>query len=142
MAINIPEKIVEKLKDNLIKVDRNESCDLLYIERAIKICSSAILELREFINQYYFNEKEEEIYFFKATKPFLLSEHLYYSKLFEIESKQPVTLIKAKEIFKKDDFRSSFFFESTLEFYHYCRSGSEHLDDKYFVRTNKVKFLN
>ena len=143
MAKSTPEKIVEKLKDNLQKVDRNESCDLLYIERAIGICSSALLELREFVNQYTFKDKEEEIHFFKSTKPYVLSEYLFYSKLFEIEAKRPLTSIKArKKYLKRMIDEAQFFFDDNPEFYHYYRSGSEHLDDKYFARTNISCYFN
>lgn len=47
MAKSTPEKIVEKLIDNFLKVDKNVSRDLLYIERVIGICSTALFELRE-----------------------------------------------------------------------------------------------
>jgi len=143
MAKNTPEKIVEKLKDNLQKVDRNESLDLLFIERAIGICSSALLELREFVNQYNFKDKEEEIHFFKVTKPYVLGEYLFHSKLFEIEAKQPVTSIKArKKYLKRMISEAQYFFDENPEFYHYYRSGSEHLDDKYFARTNISCYFN
>ena len=39
-------------------------------------------------------------------------------------------------------FEAQFFFDETPEFYHYCKSRSKHLDDKYFARTNKMKLLN
>lgn len=143
MAKNTPESIVEKLKDNLQKIDRNESRDLLYIERAIGICSSALLELREFVNQYNFKDKEEEIHFFKVTKPSVLSEYLFHSKLFDIEAKQPVTSIKArKKYLKRIISEAQSFFDENPEFYHYYRSGSEHLDDKYFARTNISCYFN
>ena len=101
MSISTPEKIVEKLKDNLINVDANEYHDLLFIERAIGICSSALLELREFVNQSSFKDKEEGIDFFKVIKPNVLSEYLFHSKLFDIESKQPVTSLKARKKYLK-----------------------------------------
>jgi hypothetical protein len=88
MAKSTPEKIVKKLRDNLLKVDRNESHDLLYIERAIGICSSALLEQREWVNQFSFTGKNHEIHFLKVTRPYVLSEYLFYSKLFEIEVTQ------------------------------------------------------
>jgi hypothetical protein len=131
------------LRDSLLKVDRNESLDLLFIERAIGICSSALLELREFVNQFNFIDKEEEIYFFKVTKPYVLSEYLFYSKLFEIEAKQSVTSIKArKKYLKRMISEAQFFFDENPEFFHYYRIGSDHLDDKYFVRTNISCYFN
>jgi len=85
MAKSTQDKIVEKLRDNFLGDDKNESYDLLYIERAIGICYSALLELCEFINQYYFKEKEEKIHFIKVNMPYVLSEYIFYSKLFEID---------------------------------------------------------
>jgi len=143
MSKSTPEKIVEKLKDNLINVDAIEYHDLLYIERAIGICSSALLELREFVNQSSFKDKEEEIYFFKVIKPYVLSEYLFHSKLFDIEAKQPVTSLKArKRYLKRMISEAQLFFDENPEFYHYYRIGSAHLDDKYFVRTNISCYFN
>ena len=143
MEKTTPKKIVEKLKDNLLKVDKNESRDLLYIERAIGICSSALLELREWVNQFNFTDKNDEIHFFKITKPYVLSEYLFHSKLFEIEAKQPITSIKArKKYLKRMISEAQLFFDENPEFYRYYRSGSEHLDDKYFVRAKISCYFN
>jgi hypothetical protein len=126
MAKSTPEKTVEKLRDNLLKVDKNESHDLLYIERAIGICSSALLELRQWIIQFNFTVKNNEIHFFKVTTPSVLSEYHIYSKLTEIEAQKPVTSIKtSKKCLKRIISNVQFFFDENSEFYHYYRIGSE-----------------
>lgn len=143
MAKNTPEKIVEDMKDNLLKADSSESRELMSIERAIGICSSALLELREWVNQYNFKDKYEEINFFKVIKPYVLGEYLFYSKLFEIEAKQPVTSIKArKRYLKRVISEAQLFFDENMEFYRYYRSRAENLDDKYFIRTKISCYFN
>lgn len=98
MAKITPDKIVEQLNDN------DESLDLLLIERSIGICSSVLMDLREFVNQYNFKDEDEEIIFFKVIKPYELREYLFHSKLFEIEAKQPVISKMARKNIKENDF--------------------------------------
>jgi hypothetical protein len=143
MATDTPEHIVDVLKDNLQTLGCEGTNDLLVIEKAIGVCSCALMELRECVNQQDFKTQEEEIYFFKVTKPYVLEEYLYYSKLFEIETRRPVTTTRAQKRFlKKMISQAQQFFNENPEFYQYYRGGSEHLDDRYFVRTEISCFLN
>lgn len=138
-----PEEIVAKFKDNLLKIDGTISHYLFYIERAIEICSSALSGLREFVNHYHFKNREEEVHFFEVIKHYGLSEYLFHSKLVEIDGKQPVISIRTRKTHLKRTISiSQFFFNETSKFYHYRRIRLKHLDDKYFVRTNKMKLLN
>ncbi|WP_158869199.1 RteC domain-containing protein [Maribellus comscasis] len=129
------EHIVEQLKNNLQKTDGEQDDEILKTERAVGICSAALLELREYVNHSNFKNKGEEIHFFKVTKPFVLGEYLYYSKLWEILIRQPVTSVKRRKKYLKQMIsRVQDFFNDNPEFYLYYRSGSTHMDDKYFVR--------
>jgi len=142
MSKSTPDKIVEKLKDNLATAENNESRGLLLIEQSIGICSSSLMELREWVNQNNFKDKEEEIHFFKVTKPYMLVEYLYFSKLFEIEIRRPVTTVRVqKRYLKKIISKAQCFFNENLEFYQYYRDKSTHLDDKYFVRHRTINCL-
>lgn len=106
---------------------------------AINLYANAYNELREAVLKFGLNSTEEEIHFFKITKSYVLGEYLYHSKLFEIATKRPVTSIKdQKKFLKRMIFQAQQFFNENHEFYHYYRSGSEHLDDKYFVRTKTI----
>ena len=143
MSKSTPDKIIEELNGNLATAYNNEARDLLLIEQSIGICSSALMELREWINQYNFKDKEEEIHFFKVTKPYVLEEYLYFSKLFEIEIRRPVTTIRVqKRYLKKIISKAQRFFNENLEFYQYYRDRSTHLDDKYFARHRTINCLN
>lgn len=120
-----PEQIIEVLKNNLQELGCDDTSDLLVIEKAIGLCSSALLELREYINSRDFKSKEDEINFFKVTKPYVLGEYLYFSKLFEIETRRPVTTTRAqKKYLKKIISQAQQFFNENPESYQYYRSGS------------------
>lgn len=115
--MNIPEKIIERLEDNLIEVDWNECRVLHYIKTAIGICSSALLELRQWINQFNFAFKSEKINFLKVAKPYVLSNCLFHQKLFELEAMLPVITKMAKEKhLRMMIFDSLFFFDRPPEF--------------------------
>lgn len=138
-----PEQTVEVLKNNLQELGCDDTSDLLVIEKAIGSCSSALLELREYINSHDFKSKEEEINFFKVTKPYVLGEYLYFSKLFEIETRRPVTTVRAqKKYLKKMISQAQRFFNENPESYQYYRSGSTHFDEKCFVRAKTINCLN
>jgi hypothetical protein len=129
------EDIIEHLKSNLQKTASDQDNEILKTEKAVGICSAALLELREYVNRSNFKNRKEEIHFFKVIKPFVLGEYLYYSKLWEVLTRQPVTSVKRrKKYLKKMISGVQHFFNDNPEFYLYYRSGSTHLDDKYFVR--------
>lgn len=143
MATDTPEHIVDVLKDNLQTLGCDGSNDLLVIEKAIGVCSCALMELRECVNRQDFKTQEEEIYFFKVTKPYVLGEYLYYSKLFEIESRRPVTTAREqKKYLKKMISQAQQFFIENPETYQYYRNGSTNFDEKCFVRAKTINCIN
>jgi hypothetical protein len=73
MAMNTPGKIIERLNDNFIEVDWNESLFLRYIKTAIGIYFSTPLELREWINRFNFSVKNDEVHFLKGIKLYVLA---------------------------------------------------------------------
>lgn len=136
-----PEHITEKLRINLQQFESNENRNLIELEKAVGLCSSALLELRGYVDGHDFKTREEEIHFFKVTKPYVLGEYLYYSKILQLESKSP-DLADRKRHLKKMIAEARQYYRDFPEFYQYYRSGSDHLDDKYFVRAQISCFLN
>jgi hypothetical protein len=137
------ENIIKQLKNNLQEIDSDGNDEILKAERAVGICSATLLELREYVNHSDFKNEEEEIRFFKVIKPFVLGEYLYYSKLWEIIVRQPVTSMKRRRRYLERMIADiQHFFNENPEFYLYYRSDSTHLDDKYFVRSEISYPLN
>jgi hypothetical protein len=58
-----PEHIIEHLISSLQKIESEENDEISIAEKSIGICSTALLELREYANHSYFKSKEEEIHF-------------------------------------------------------------------------------
>ncbi len=135
--------IIEQVKNNLQKLQSDGDDEILKAEKAIGICSVALLELREYVYHSDFKNQEEEIRFFKEIKPYVLSEYLYYSKLWEILTRQPVASIRRRKKYLRQMIAEiQNFFNENTEFYLYYRSGATHLDEKYFVRTEISCTLN
>ena len=137
------EHIIEQLKSYLKEISSDEHDEISEAEQSVGVCSSALLELRDYVNRSDFKNKEEEIRFFKEVKPYVLSEYLYYSKLWEILIRQPVTSIRRRKKYLRQMIaETQNFFNENTEFYLYYRSGATHLDEKYFVRTEISCTLN
>ena len=142
MKTNQFNEIADRLKEKIHQPDSNENNFQNKILMNLDYCVSAYNSLRDFVLNSTLNQ-EEEIYLFKVIKPYVLGEYLYHSKLFEIQTQKPVVSIKKqKKFFREIILKAQQFFMENREFYHYCLSGSKHFDDKYFVRTKTICWLN
>ena len=114
-------------------IDNNHSSDkVLYMINFIK---PLFEELREFIHQYTFQDTDEEIEFFKITKPFILSKLIYFNDVYLLEIRKPNGSKEVlKEYYKKKQIAITEFCNANLDFYQYYRSKATHLDKYYFLR--------
>ena len=120
------------------KLEALETCtdDILYrAETGIDYTERWIKTLREEVVRHGFGSIQEEIFFFKHIKPQIFSKLIYYSKLFNIESKRPRSSSKFQIKYLNNQIdKLQVFFNDNLEFYHYYRRGATSLDEQYFVR--------
>ena len=87
--IQIANDIISKIniEIEMFCIDNNHSSDkVLYMINFIK---PLFEELREFIHQYTFQDTDEEIEFFKNTKPFILSKLIYFNDVYLLEIRKP-----------------------------------------------------
>lgn len=92
-------------------------------------------ELREYIHKYNFRDNEEEIDFFKNSKPLILSKLIYYNDIYTLELRKPNGSKEVlKEHYKKKQTAITDFCNANLDFYQYYRSKATHLDRYYFLR--------
>ena len=79
---------IKTFSDDLFKrmkdIATDGSDDLVTMGRALSMMRELLSELRQFTAQYKFVSAQEEIAFFKETKPMLLSHYFYYKKKFKI----------------------------------------------------------
>ena len=131
----LSEKIISKINAEIETscIDNDLSIDkALYM---INLIRPLFEELREFIHQYDFQDTNEEILFFKNTKPFILSKLIYFNDIYLLELRKPNGSKEVlKEYYKKKQTAITEFCNANLDFYQYYRSKATHLDKYYFLR--------
>lgn len=87
------EIFIRDIKENINKkIQFIESEENNIFQKSISIISlleSAFDELKEFVSNYTFQSKFEEITFFKETKPQLFSILIYHRKVYNLEMRMP-----------------------------------------------------
>ncbi len=102
---------------------------------SIKLLSSTIEELKAFIATYSFQDKDEEINYFRNVAPVFYSKDFYFIKVYEIEilkrttSRENLRLIYDQELKEIDHF-----FARNNEFCRYYYTAAAFLDDRIFSR--------
>jgi len=108
---------------------------LLRAKMSIQATGLFLQRLKEFIIDYSFKDITAEILFFKTTKPKFLKEHIYYTRVYQIETERPVG---SKEVIKnyyhKQLDNISAFFEHNKFLYQYYRTDRTDHDHRLFIR--------
>jgi hypothetical protein len=104
-------------------------------ELAIEAIQKSLSRLKELVYSHTFSDQEEEIYFFKNTKPNFFSKLIYNVKVYNIEMHKPNGSDKAKRKYLLNELHNiESFFSRNLDFIKYYRTQKTYLDHKYFVR--------
>jgi hypothetical protein len=119
-----------------LKHIHSESIDpIWYSQQAIKMLIPALEKLKTFFIKYHFENKAEEIMFFRDIKPRLASKLIYYNEVFNIATNKPFTTKKSiRKYYTSELKKIQAYFDENLDFYKYYRTGNRLLDNKYFVR--------
>lgn len=121
-----------------ISADREES--LVRNAAIIGCVEKYVTELKQFVLKYKFRSIKEEIDFFKAVKPWFISELMFYQRLFKINLFEGYNTQDVKlKYFKKQLVKLEAFMTRHQEFYHYILSNSDHMDEIYFSRPKNGK---
>jgi len=133
------EKYVSTLRNRIIQdiqnIEKMEYNTLQESGLIIPLLEKAFEKLKSFISTYSFKDDDEEIHFFKETKPQLFSQLVYHNKIYNIEMRMPTGSINDRKMYlERIQNRIKYFFDINLDFYQYYRSGSTHLDRIYFLR--------
>jgi hypothetical protein len=115
------KKVSEKLPDQM--------------EYAIGHCKIALDRMRELVIKQGFPDHELEINFFKKIKPAVYSRLLYFSAVFDLESKcQKADSSVVRRYLLKRLNKINEYMEDRQVKVQYYKCGFKHLDEKYFVR--------
>lgn len=129
------ESLILELDSNLESIHSENSNPLIYSEQAIKVLIAKLETLKSFFLQYEFENKIEEIAFFREIKPRVASRLIYYNEVYNIETNKPFGARKMlRKYFSAELKKLKLYFDDNIEFYRYYRTGNRCLDKKYFLR--------
>ncbi|WP_192501965.1 RteC domain-containing protein [Flavobacterium sp. PL002] len=104
-------------------------------EQAIKVLITALEKLKAFSINYKFEDKKEEVNFFKNIKPQFTATLIYFKEINAIESKKPYGSKKKLCKYYTNEIRKlKNFFNKNQELHQYHKTNNSCLDKKYFVR--------
>jgi hypothetical protein len=120
---------------------QDHSIDLKSLRYAIELSRNQLDFLRNEIKNKGFKSEEQEIYFFKHTKPLSLSHLIYFLKIEKLLENYPVMLLEAKQnILKRKMASINRFHKKHASFIRYLKQEETYLDALYFTR-NKAHSL-
>lgn len=131
------ERLAFALENELFALSQKSLTECERLKGAIALCKKALGILKKYLSSYFFGSLEEEIIFFKHTKPLFYSKYIYYINIYNYHVKLPTggdEIMKAYISSQLDELKH--FFDRNQSFYQYYRSGSDHLDSFYFTRGN------
>lgn len=130
-------EIIQKFEEELSRV-LNEPSDIINkTEKAIGLCSLALLDMKNLVKANEFQDVEEEIHFFKYVKPKVYSKLLYFYELFKMETKRPKSRFLQKRYWKGKLKEVNRYFKNNQELFLYYRNDKSHSDELYFLRKNR-----
>ena len=127
---------ISKELDNFVQIKELELSDVVKDAPAIiSALEEGFIKLKALIADYEFQEKAEEINFFKETKPKLFCKLIYYRKIYNIEINRPMCSYHKQITYLENEQDQLYkFSERNIEFIQYYRSGKTILDEYYFLR--------
>ncbi|MDM1555405.1 RteC domain-containing protein [Chryseobacterium indologenes] len=124
-----------KLEREIAAIELDIDNPLQRIEVIIPLIVQCLSEMKEFVLKMGFNNKDNEIRFFKYQKPAIVAKLIFYNAIYKIEAKNP---FGGKEVVEnylnKEMSELKRFYDRNIEFCKYYRTDSTYLDCKYFVR--------
>ena len=134
--VNLIKEAQAKLLCELEKLDDLLPRDLFFPDQRLILIEETIGSLKDQIVTHEFSETSEEISFYKAVLPPLLSIWIYYSEKSGLETSEQIGTRNSKKEYKRRlENRIDEFLNDNMDFYEYCSRGETHLDGFYFLRS-------
>lgn len=131
------DRLAFALETELYELTQKNLTECEKLKQAIALCKKALGILRKYLLSYFFGSLEEEITFFKQIKPVFYSKYIYYISIYNYYVKTPTGSDEILKAYISSQLKElKHFFDRNQSFYHYYRSGSDHLDSFYFTRGN------
>ncbi|MBQ0138272.1 MAG: RteC domain-containing protein, partial [Kurthia sp.] len=124
------KEINQSLNEEINELTTEIGNSLVLYEKIIDLIVKKIVQLKLSVLKHHFRDTQEEINFFKNSKPNVLSKLIYYNAIYKIEAKKPYGGEKVTEEYLNNELlKIKNFFDNNLEFYKYYRTNSTYLDN-------------
>lgn len=136
MIKELAEKLYNEERLALEVID-NSSAQTITGQRKARVetTSHFLTNLKEKILSYAFTSNEEEIWFFKESKPRFSSLLIFYSDIERMEIEKPEGSLSHLKGFYENELKAiKRFFDANKQIYAYYRSEADYLDSKLFLR--------
>lgn len=117
----------------------NKKPDKDNIEKCFLACHKYWEKIKEQITLLGFQNKPEEIYFFKHIKPALTNYIEFYSLLYQADMFCPENKNSQLQFWKREIEKLKNFRDKYKDFYTYYKSNKTANDEIYFTRTDKIE---
>lgn len=129
------EHLLSELDKQLQSIHSKTDNPINYAEQSIKTLIPTFEKLKTEFLKHSFENKSEEISFFRDTKPKFAAKLIYYNEIYNIETNKPFGSKKAiRKFYNLELLKLQTFYNENKEFYKYYRTDNKSLDHKYFLR--------
>lgn len=128
------KELQHRLEDHLGTIHKEESNTVRMASRSLQFAKNMLRQLQEGVAGYAFQDGEE-VSFYKVVKPFFISQVVFYSRLFKIESDLPPFGAAGLETYYTGELKQlATLYEEHRFIHRYIENGSTYLDEKLFFR--------
>ncbi len=134
MIHELSSQLLKRLEQDLEQTSFQVKEPLQKLITALKAIRQALNKLRGFLKEHPFKAKDEQISFFKYTKPAFYQWQIYYTELYTIETNLPFSDSEKQVAYLEQElcYIERFFLQYAF-LYQYYKLGADELDSLYFV---------
>jgi len=127
--------LIQSWQLRLQEAEARETAIPARLETCIRICEENLFELKQWVLEHSFPDKDCEIYFFKQVKPVIKARYIYYQKIHHLHTGYfNGSGLLEKERLEKELRDINRYFADNEVFYTYYKNGFSHHDELFFVR--------
>jgi hypothetical protein len=140
MIQELSDRLLLQLEGDLERIAVQVKEPLGKMTAALREVEKALVKLKGFVREYAFRSEEEEIFFFKHTKPAYTRWQVYFTELYTIETHLPYSDAEKQVAYlEKELFFIDRVFQQYAFLYQYYKLGAEEMDRFYFKRGAEVQ---
>lgn len=134
--------LLTRMEEELFNLRLDYPATQRWAKESVLVSYRYLKELKQYIFQYPFKRRSEEIWFFKHVKPKVMGRIIFYSEVFNVEAARPGWNKEEDRSYLTNEIaKTEYFFRMESNLYEYYQNGTEVQDIKYFVRETDDRFL-